>query len=40
MGIYVTFTLRASIEENVHFMWLSAMQKPDHNTLIVLEAKD
>jgi len=32
-NIYSSRRLEASLKENIHFMWLSAMSKPDHNTL-------
>lgn len=30
---YSSRKIEAAIKENVHFMWLSGMQKPDHNTI-------
>lgn len=32
-NIYSSRRLEASLKENIHFMWLSAMSKPDHNTI-------
>jgi transposase len=32
-NIYSSRRLESSLKENVHFMWLSAMSKPDHNTI-------
>ena len=32
-NIYSSRRLESSLKENIHFMWLSAMSKPDHNTL-------
>lgn len=32
-NIYSSRRLEASLQENIHFMWLSAMSKPDHNTI-------
>lgn len=32
-NIYSSRKLEAALKENIHFMWLSAMNKPDHNTL-------
>ena len=25
--------MEQALKENIHFMWLSAMNRPDHNTL-------
>jgi len=32
-NIYSSRKLEAALKENVHFMWLAAMNKPDHNTI-------
>ncbi|NRA48701.1 MAG: IS1182 family transposase [Phaeodactylibacter sp.] len=32
-NIFSSRKLEAALKENIHFMWLSAMSKPDHNTL-------
>ena len=32
-NIFSSRKLEASIKENIHFMWLSGMSQPDHNTL-------
>jgi transposase len=32
-NIYSSRRLEAAIKENIHFMWLSGMAKPDHNTI-------
>lgn len=32
-NIFSSRKLESALKENVHFMWLSAMSKPDHNTL-------
>jgi len=32
-NIYSSRKMERALKENVHFMWLSAMQRPDHNTL-------
>lgn len=32
-NIYSTRKLEAACKENIYFMWLSAMNKPDHNTI-------
>lgn len=32
-NIYSTRKLEAAIGQNVHFMWLAGMNKPDHNTI-------
>lgn len=32
-NIYSSRKLEDAIKQNIHFMWLSAMQEPDHNTL-------
>ena len=32
-NIYSSRKLEAAVQENIHFMWLSGMQQPDHNTL-------
>lgn len=32
-NIYSSRKLEQALKENVYFMWLSAMQRPDHNTL-------
>ena len=33
VNIYSSRKMEAAIGENIHLMWLSGMQKPDHNTL-------
>ncbi|WPZ09366.1 IS1182 family transposase [Roseivirga spongicola] len=32
-NVYSSRKLEASLAENIHFMWISGMSKPDHNTL-------
>lgn len=32
-NIYSSRKMEAALKENIHFMWLSAMSRPDHNTL-------
>ena len=32
-NIYSSRKMEAALKENIHFMWLSAMNTPDHNTL-------
>lgn len=32
-NVYSSRKMEAALKENIHFMWLSAMSKPDHNTL-------
>jgi len=32
-NIYSSRNIEAAVKENIHFMWLSAMNKPDHNTI-------
>jgi transposase len=32
-NIYSSRKMEAALKENIHFMWLSGMEKPDHNTL-------
>lgn len=32
-NIYSSRKMEAALRENIHFMWLSGMQTPDHNTL-------
>lgn len=32
-NIYSSRKLESAIQENIHFMWLSGMKKPDHNTI-------
>ncbi len=32
-NIFSSRKLEAALKENIHFMWLSGMNKPDHNTL-------
>lgn len=32
-NIYTSRKLEEALKQNVHFMWLSAMSRPDHNTL-------
>lgn len=32
-NIYSSRQMEESLKENIHFMWLSGMSKPDHNTL-------
>jgi transposase len=32
-NIYSSRKLEAGLKENIHFMWLTGMEKPDHNTI-------
>lgn len=32
-NIYSSRKIEAALKENIHFMWLAAMNKPDHNTI-------
>jgi len=32
-NIYSSRKMETALKENIHFMWLSGMSKPDHNTL-------
>ena len=32
-NIYSSRKMEQALKENIHFMWLSAMSRPDHNTL-------
>lgn len=32
-NVFSSRKLEAALKENIHFMWLSAMSKPDHNTI-------
>ena len=32
-NIYSSRKLESATSENIHFMWLSGMEKPDHNTI-------
>ena len=32
-NIYSSRKMEAALKENIHFMWLSAMNRPDHNTI-------
>lgn len=32
-NVYSSRKMEAALKENIHFMWLTAMSKPDHNTL-------
>ena len=32
-NIFSSRKLEAALKENIHFMWLSAMNRPDHNTI-------
>lgn len=32
-NIYSSRKLESAVRENIHFMWLSAMEQPDHNTI-------
>jgi len=32
-NVYSSRRMEAGLKENIHFMWLSGMQKPDHNTI-------
>jgi transposase len=32
-NIYSSRRMEAAVKENIHFMWLSGMNRPDHNTL-------
>src|SRR5580704_5214867 len=33
VNIYSSRKMESAIRENIHLMWLSGMQKPDHHTL-------
>jgi transposase len=33
LNIYSSRKMEAAVRENIHFMWLSGMQTPDHNTI-------
>jgi len=32
-NIYSSRKMEAAVKENIHFMWLAGMNKPDHNTI-------
>lgn len=32
-NVYTSRKIEAAIKENIHFMWLAGMNKPDHNTI-------
>jgi len=32
-NVYSSRKIESALKENIHFMWLSGMQKPDHNTI-------
>lgn len=32
-NIYSSRKMEAAVKENIHFMWLAGMEKPDHNTI-------
>lgn len=32
-NVYSSRKMEAAVKENIHFMWLSGMEKPDHNTI-------
>ena len=32
-NVYSSRKIEAAVKENIHFMWLSGMEKPDHNTI-------
>jgi transposase len=32
-NVYSSRKMESAVKENIHFMWLSGMNKPDHNTL-------
>ena len=32
-NVYSSRRMEAALKENIHFMWLSGMQQPDHNTI-------
>ena len=32
-NIYTSRRIEAAVKENIHFMWLAGMQRPDHNTI-------
>ena len=32
-NVYSSRRIEAALKENIHFMWLSGMNQPDHNTL-------
>ena len=32
-NVYSSRRIEAALKENIHFMWLSGMQQPDHNTI-------
>jgi len=38
-NIYSSRKIEAAVKENVNFMWLAAMQKPDHNTINSFRSK-
>jgi transposase len=37
-NIYSSRKVEEALQQNIHFMWLSAMNTPDHNTTTALEA--
>ncbi len=38
-NVYSSRKLEAATKENIHFMWLAGMQKPDHNTINTFRGK-
>ena len=36
-NIYSSRKIEAALKENIHFMWLSGMSYPDHNTITGLD---
>ncbi|MCO5250238.1 MAG: transposase [Candidatus Kapabacteria bacterium] len=32
-NVYSSRRIENLVQENIHYMWLSGMQKPDHNTI-------
>jgi transposase len=39
-NVYSSRKLKIACKENINFMWLSAMNYPDYNTLVDLEGLD
>lgn len=38
-NVYSTRAIEEQLKENIHFMWLSGMSRPDHNTLFRFRSK-